>query len=124
MEKHVNLLGILWITYGALNFFFSLFFFILFFGISFIPQMEVEASIVFKVLAISILFIVALFSIPTIIGGVWLMKRKEWARILILVFAFLNIFVFPIGTALSVYTLIILFNSEVIQLFKQEQKEA
>jgi len=119
MEKHINLVGILWITYGALNFIIAFFFFLLFFGISFIPDIEIEASIVLRVLAISTFFILLLFAVPNIIGGIWLMKRKEWARILILIFAFLNILAFPIGTALSIYTLVILFNNEVIQLFKK-----
>jgi len=119
MEKHINLVGILWITYGALNFLMALFFFFLFFGLSFIPNIEIEVSIVFRVLAISIFITMLIFSIPDIIGGIWLMKRKEWARILILIFAFLNILAFPIGTALSIYTLVILFNNEVAQLFKK-----
>jgi|Deesub1362B_J571_1020462.scaffolds.fasta_scaffold00387_18 hypothetical protein len=119
MEKHINLLGILWIAYGALNLLIALLFFSLFFGISFIPDIEVKASIILRVIATSIFFILFLFSVPDIIGGIWLMKKQEWARILILIFAFLNIIAFPIGTALSIYTFVILFNNEAIQLFKK-----
>ena len=119
MEKHVNLVGILWITYGALNFLIALFFFLLFLGISFIPDIEVGTSIILRVVATSLFSMSFLFTVPNIIGGIWLIKRREWARILILIFAFLNIFVFPIGTALSAYTLVILFNNEVVQLFKK-----
>ncbi len=45
------------------------------------------------------------------------MKKREWARILVLLFAFLNLINFPFGTALGVYSIVILFNSEAVKLF-------
>ena len=54
---------------------------------------------------------------PKIIGGFYLLKRKEWSRILILVLSFLSLLNFPLGTALGVYSLVILLNQDTIRLF-------
>ena len=40
-----------------------------------------------------------------VIAAIALMKGRPWARIVIVVFAVLGIFSFPLGTALSIYTL-------------------
>ena len=59
-----------------------------------------------------------LIALPQIIGGLGLIRHKEWARILILVLAFLSLVHVPFGTALGIYTMIILFNPETVRLFQ------
>jgi hypothetical protein len=59
-----------------------------------------------------------LVGLPQILGGWGLLRHKEWARILMLVISFLNVFHVPFGTALSVYSMIILFNGETVRLFQ------
>lgn len=58
-------------------------------------------TIVCGIVAI-ILFLVCL---PSIIGGIGLLRGKNWARILIIVVSFLNLSAFPLGTALGLYGL-------------------
>ncbi len=119
MEKHINVIGALWIVYGAIDLIVSFVVFSILFGISFIPDMGVEAPIILRLVAIFTFFLITIFAVPDIIGGIWLMKRKEWARIMILALAFLNLIVFPFGTALGIYSLVILFKNETVQLFKK-----
>ncbi len=119
MENHINIIGVLWIVSGILGFFAALFVFGFLFGISFIPDMGYEAPLILRALAVIIGFFIAVFSIPEIIGGVWLMKRREWARILVIVISFFNLLSFPFGTAIGIYSLIILFREDTVQLFEK-----
>ena len=59
-------------------------------------------------------------SLPGIVAGVGLLKFRPWARILAIILAIINLFLFPIGTALGIYTLIIMFNDETKALFRGE----
>ena len=64
------------------------------------------------------------FFIPGIIAyavaGYGLLNYKSWARILAIILSILELCLFPIGTALGIYTLIIMFNKETEALFKGE----
>jgi hypothetical protein len=62
---------------------------------------------------------IALLSLPEVIAGFALLKFKEWGRILALIVAVLNVIWFPFGTALSIYTFVILLNTENTELFKK-----
>ena len=56
-------------------------------------------------------------SIPGIVAGFGLLKRKPWARILTIVLSVLNLINIPFGTALGIYGLWVLFSQETAQLF-------
>lgn len=118
MDRHVQLISILWIVYGILGLLFAFFVFLLLFGISFIPDMGDIAPGVLRIVAwVSSLFFTAV-SLPQVIGGIGLMKHREWGRILILVVAFFHLLAFPLGTALAVYSFVILLKEETARLFK------
>ncbi|HRX12744.1 MAG TPA: hypothetical protein P5210_13880, partial [Draconibacterium sp.] len=59
-----------------------------------------------------------ILSIPGIIAGIGLLKRKEWARILTLILSVLSLVNFPIGTAIGAYSIWAMVQPEVIELFK------
>jgi len=120
MENHIRIIGILWIVLGALGLTFALMVFGILFGISYIPDVGYEASVILRSIGGGVGLFVAIFSVPKIIGGIWLMKKQEWARILVLLLAFLNLLNFPLGTALGVYSIVILFNPEAVKLFRTE----
>jgi hypothetical protein len=63
-----------------------------------------------------------LFSLPKLIAGYGLLKRQEWARILTLVLSFFSLLNFPLGTALAIYSFIILTKEEAIRLFNPSQR--
>ena len=48
------------------------------------------------------------FGATAIVAGWGLMQRKHWARVLAIVLSFLKLLNFPFGTALGIYTLIVL----------------
>ena len=45
------------------------------------------------------------------------MRRQEWGRILVLVVSFFHLMSFPLGTALGVYSFVILLKEETVKLF-------
>jgi hypothetical protein len=42
-------------------------------------------------------------SLPSIVGGIGLLKGQPWARTLVLVLSFIHLLAFPLGTALGIY---------------------
>jgi hypothetical protein len=126
MEKHVQILGILHIVYSSLGVLIGLILFIFFAGLgTFIgsipdvpsPAQEGVPAILF-IIGFAIGSLLFLFSIPGIIGGIGLLKYKEWARILTLIVGFFDLIHIPLGTALGAYTIWALFNDETIKLFR------
>ena len=117
MEKHINVLGILWIISGTLGILFALLIFGVLFGVSFIPDMDHDATIILRSIGFGLSIFFIILSAPEIIGGIWLMKRKEWARILVLVLSFLNLIWIPFGTALGIYSLVVLLREDTSKFF-------
>jgi hypothetical protein len=66
---------------------------------------------------------IALLSVPAIIGGIGLLKYREWARILLIVMSSLNLINIPFGTALGIYGLWALLNDSTRVLFKNKEGE-
>src|SRR4030067_3050020 len=117
MDRHVQLIGILWIVYGIMGLLFAFFVFLVLFGVSFIPDMgHVAPGILRLVARISSLFFL-LLALPQSIAGMGLMKREEWGRILTLIVSFFHLISFPLGTALGIYSFVILLKPETIKLF-------
>ena len=122
MNKHVTILGILYISFGCL---------LCVAGIVTNLILPMAGNISGNDVAMRITSIVGntlgtilvLISMPGIIGGIGLLKRKYWARILILVLCFLSLLSIPFGTALGIYGIWILLKSETIEIFNQTQGE-
>lgn len=89
-------------------------------GIVGIAADPVDADVAQPILAIvgSVLTVFLLVvSLPGIIVGVGLLKFKPWARIFGIVLSALHLINIPIGTALGIYGLWVLLNSETERLF-------
>jgi len=117
MDKHVDVISILWIVSGSLGILIAIFIFWFFWAITLIPDVGYEASYILRLIATWGFIFLAVFSIPEIIGGIGLLRRKEWGRILVLIVSFFNLISFPLGTALGVYSFIILLKEETVRLF-------
>jgi len=116
MRQHVKAVGALYIGLGVLRLFVALVAFLAILGgglISGDPTAVRVTSIVAPLVAI---FLVTL-GLPGIVGGYGLLKGKSWARYLVMVLAVFNLFDFPIGTILSLYTYWVLFHQESSVLF-------
>jgi hypothetical protein len=117
MKDHIKIIGILWVILGAFYICLAFFAFLVFFGVATIPSLDIEPGIL-RLIGIVASSFLGLIGLPQIIGGLGLIQRKEWARILMLVVSFLSLFHVPFGTALGVYTMIVLFNPETVRMFQ------
>ena len=121
MEKHVRLLGILYIVYGALHVFGGLVALVFLRWSGFIHTALSGRTVGFFLLAnmavTVLLLFVLLVSIACILGGIGLLNRQRGARIAVLVLSFLNLIHFPLGTALGGYGIWVLMKEETDRLF-------
>ena len=119
MKDHIQIIGILWIVLGCLSLLGAFFLFALLFGVSFIPDMDPIAPGILRLIGIILSSFLALLGLPKIIGGIGLLKRQEWARILVLIVSFLSLWNIPFGTALGIYSIVILLNKEAAAQFQK-----
>ena len=116
MEKHITILGVLYIVCSALGILVAMVVFVAVAGGGLISGDHEVMAITAGIGTVIALFLVIL-SVPGIIGGIGLLNRKEWARILVLVLGFLQLLNIPIGTALGIYTIWALMNRDMLPLF-------
>ena len=118
MQDHVKIIGILWVVFGAFCLGLAFFALLFFFGVAQIPNVEDVSPGILRLFGIIASSFLGLIAFPQIIGGLGLVRHKEWARILVLVLSFLSLVHVPFGTALGIYSMIILFNPETVRLFQ------
>jgi hypothetical protein len=119
MRKHVTVLGVLHIAFGSIFLMIAAIVFVSVLGGGLISQ-DRDAITVTMIVATVVAGGFTIVSLPGIIAGVGLLKFKNWARILVLVIAVLNLFNLPFGTALSVYCFWVLLNGDAAELFDEE----
>lgn len=116
MEKHINVVAALQIGLSIFNLLIAfLIFTVLKLVVGFVdePNSGMILSMIADILAI--VFIV--ISVPGILAGMGLYKRKEWARILTLILSVVEIFSFPFGTAIGIYSIWALIQPETVSAF-------
>ncbi len=111
MRKHIDMVAYLHIAYGVLILLTAFFVFIAVAGGGWLSG-ETEAIWITTSVGLGIGIFLTLLALPSLIGGYGLLKRKEWARVLIIIISFLDLFSFPFGTALGIYSLWVLFKTE------------
>ncbi len=82
-----------------------------------------EALVILTAIAIPLMFFFVLFAVLDIVGGIGVLKRKNWARYLVMIHSVLDLFNFPIGTALGIYCIWVLAHGETARLFTQAAHE-
>lgn len=118
MEKHINVVASLHIGLSILTVILGVVLYIVLFFVGDIADDE-EAQFVLGIVANVLIIFFILLCIPGIIAGIGLFKRKEWARILTMIISVLDLFNFPLGTAVGVYSIWALVQPEVVEEFKK-----
>ncbi len=115
MNTNVKVVGWLWIANGALSILMLLIGLLVINWPGVVPNARDSFLASFGALCFFLPGVIAY-----ILAGFGLLKYKSWARILAIILAILNLILFPIGTALGIYTLVIMFNDEAEALFRGE----
>ncbi len=119
MTLHLQIVAWFNIVFGAIGIFIGLGVFGLFsvLGVSipYLSHLNNEASnfpfgLFFSGLGIFILAILTILSLPQLIGGIGVLKRRNWGRIVIIIVSIFGLFQFPFGTILGAYSLWVLFS--------------
>jgi hypothetical protein len=123
MRDHVRIVAILHIVFGALGVLAGLLILGLLGGIGSVvaafgqsPDAEIAAPIL-TLIGGFVCVLLLVLSVPGIVGGAGLLKYQPWARILMIVISALDLLNFPFGTALGVYGLWVLLQTETERLF-------
>jgi hypothetical protein len=116
MEGHVKAVGALCIGLSALGILIGGFVLVVLSGIGFLTE-DHDATMILSTLGLIIAGVLVILSIPGIIGGIGLLHRREWARILVLIISAVQLFNVPIGTAIGIYSIWVLVQPETIRLF-------
>lgn len=122
MEKHINIVGILHIIMGALGILTGFLIYTILHLIGDFSD-DAQANMVLSIVANVLAAIMIICSIPGIIGGIGVMKRKPWGRILIMIISILNLVNFPFGTALGVYSIWALVQPEITAEFERKPQQ-
>lgn len=83
-------------------------------GLVFGERDAIRGGIGFIVLALAL-------SLPGLIAGIGLRRFRRWARIVAIPYGVVHLVVFPIGTALGIYTLWVLLTPKTWPLFESPQ---
>ena len=122
-RTHVTVIGILFAAFGAIGIAMGLTFFLVF-ALAGAGAGDSEALAILGMIGAILGGLIVLLSIPSMVGGIALVQRRSWARMLVLVLAGLNLINIPIGTALGIYTIWALTRPEVVQLLAAEARPA
>jgi len=117
MVKHIQLLAALQIGLSILGIFIGLLILGVFFSAGILSHDE-EAIFILTILSGFIVLLFFVTGILGIIGGIGLFKYQNWARILILIISAIDLLNFPIGTALAIYSFIVLVDTDVVKTFQ------
>ena len=104
LDQHVTVLGWLHLGMSLLVMVIGVFIFTLMGGIGVIADAP-EAQTILGIVGGTLFTVSALLSLPGLVVGYGLLKRRPWARIAAIVVSLLIGLHFPIGTLLGVYTL-------------------
>jgi hypothetical protein len=120
METHVKVLGVLHIVCGIMGVLGALVLMVIFGGVAGLvgadadPDAAIAVPIIGVTGAVLVVFVL-LFS--EVFIGFGLYRLRPWARMGGLVWSILELFAIPVGTAIGIYGLWVLFSKETERLF-------
>jgi hypothetical protein len=116
MEKHVTLVAVISIVFGGLGISIGLMGLAAISGGGLISG-DIIAMRITQIVGPAVALFFFLTSLPEVIAGIGLLKRRSWARILAIIIAILDLIYIPIGTAIGIYALWVLLNDETARMF-------
>jgi hypothetical protein len=116
MQQHVKIVAILSIIMGVGMALIGLLLFMIIAGAG-AASGEQEAMLVTGIVGTVLGGIFIVLSLPAILGGIGLLKHRDWSRIVIIIVAALSLLNFPLGTAYGVYAIWVLMHDQTRALF-------
>jgi len=126
MEKHLTIVAALRIGSAVLALLTAGIILFVFIGSGLLAEWadgDDEALVILTAIAIPIAFVFFLSAALDFIGGIGIVRRKNWARYLVMVHSVLDLFNIPVGTALGVYCIWALAHDETARMFQKPAGE-
>ena len=117
VQRHVHLLGILWLAFSALNAIGGVVLYVIA-NTLFAPGGGTGAPAFLHPLLSVVGILVLGKAALGFIAGWGLLQREPWARIVALVLGFISLFNIPFGTVIGVYTMWVLLPSQAEQEYE------
>ncbi len=114
MKQHITVVAALNIALGVLGVVLAIIAFVVLAGIGLLTQDPEARPILIFIATISAGFL-GIISVPDIIGGIGLIKRQSWARILVLILGVIKLINIPLGTIVGIYSIWVLMQDEAAQ---------
>jgi len=116
MEKHINIVAAMQIGLSIFNLLIA---FLIFTVLKLVGGFvdDANGATILSLIADVLAIVFIIISVPGILAGMGLYKRKEWARVLTLVLSIVEIFSFPFGTAIGIYSIWALIQPETVAEF-------
>ncbi len=116
MEKHINIVAALQIGLSIFNLLIA---FLIFTVLKLVGGFvdDDNGATILSLIADVLAIVFIIISVPGILAGMGLYKRREWARVLTLILSVIEIFSFPFGTAIGIYSIWALIQPETITEF-------
>ena len=121
MERHVHLLGVLWLVLGILTAMTGLAALIVahvIFGPGGVATQNGAPLFIGPLVSLGGILFLAKGGF-CIIAGIGLLQRQHWARVLALVLGFLSLVNVPFGTALGIYTIWVLLSANADERYRR-----
>jgi hypothetical protein len=118
MEKHITLVAAFHIAFGLILLVAGVAIVTVLTGIGFLSG-DREAMAILSAIAPFIGFFFAVVGIPMLVGGIGLLKRRSWARILVIIVSVVALFKIPVGTAIGIYSIWAMLQDETKELLSQ-----
>ncbi len=119
MDQHVTILGILHIAWAAIEILGAMIVFMVIAGGGILSG-DVDIMTITVTIGTLISFFLVVTALPSLVGGIAILKKREWGRILTLVMGFFHMLNIPFGTVLGIYTIWVLLNNETRRLFVEK----
>jgi len=121
MEKHINIVAALQIGLSIFNLLIA---FLIFTVLKLVGGFvdDANGATILSLIADILAIVFIVISVPGILAGMGLYKRKEWARILTLILSIVEIFSFPFGTAIGIYSIWALIQPETTAAFSHTEE--
>jgi ABC-type anion transport system duplicated permease subunit len=129
VREHVRLVGILWLALSAFNALAGLVLLII--ATELIPHIQQSGEAGSDFPADFLTTLLGVIGIAVLVkaaigfaAGYGLLQRETWARVLTIVLSCLALFIFPLGTALGIYSLWVLLPSESAREYEEAVRAA
>jgi len=120
MQKHIQLLGIIYIAYHAIGLVLASLIWVVMSSIGMMSG-DPQAAGILTLIGTVIATLLFTLSAPGVVGGIGILKGWWWSRYLVLLLGCLNLIHIPLGTILGVYTFWVLMQDESVEYFEADR---